>query len=142
MIKTLPNARLRHGLSDAQWSGLGPLLNRLAMGPGRPSGDNRRFLHAVLWMARAGAPWLDSPKALGHWRAVHARFLRWARKGIWRRLFVELADSSSVDLVSLGSVSLKAAPCASGARKRGKSPKASQKREALALAATLAKNPL
>src|SRR5476651_311508 len=45
------DSSLRHGLSDAQWSVAGPLPNRLAKGPGRPSGGNRRFLHAVLWMA-------------------------------------------------------------------------------------------
>jgi len=94
-------------LGVAQWSVAGPLLNRLAKGPGRPSGNNRRFLHAILWMARAGAPWRGLPAEFGHWRAIHARFLRWARKGVWRRLFAELADSGSVDWVSFDSVSLR-----------------------------------
>src|SRR5476651_434911 len=59
------DSSLRHGLSDAQWSVAGHLLNRLVKGPGRPSGGNRLFLHAVLWMARAGRHGETCPPNLG-----------------------------------------------------------------------------
>jgi len=82
-------------------------------------------------MAKTGAPWRDLPPSLGFWRSVHSRFLTWAKKGGWRDLLCVLADAEAVGLVCVDSVSLKAAPCASGARKRSKSSEVSKKRQAL-----------
>jgi transposase len=33
--------------------------------PGRSERDNRLFIEAVLWIARAGSPWRDLPKGFG-----------------------------------------------------------------------------
>ncbi|WP_409372484.1 transposase [Pseudomonas nitroreducens] len=32
--------------------------------------DDRRFVEAVLWIARTDAPWRDLPEAYGHWQRV------------------------------------------------------------------------
>ena len=51
----------RHAISDADWDRIEHLL------PGRPgqhggvAADNRRFIDAVLWIAKTGAPWRDLP---------------------------------------------------------------------------------
>jgi putative transposase len=65
--------------------------------PGKPgdpgvTADNRRFVNAVLWIARTGAPWADLPERFGKPNSVWRRFDRWARKGIWARVFDELKD--------------------------------------------------
>lgn len=76
----------RHALDDAQWERVAALLPGKAGDPGRTGADNRRFLEAVLWVARTGAPWRDLPSGFGHWNSVFQRFRRWARKSVFERL--------------------------------------------------------
>ena len=81
----------RRVLKDAQWERVAPLLPGKAGDPGRSGSDNRRFLEAVLWMGRTGAPWRDWPEAFGPWNSVFRRFRRWAQAGIFERLFQALS---------------------------------------------------
>lgn len=60
--------------------------------PGRSAADNRRFVEAVLWIVRVGAPWRDLPASFGSWNSVFQRFRRWAKGGVFERLFTALAD--------------------------------------------------
>jgi transposase len=82
----------RHAISDANWD---RIKDRL---PGRPglhgkaAKDNRLFVDAVLWIAQTGAPWRDLPERFGHGNSVGRRFDRWARKGVWQRVFEALQD--------------------------------------------------
>jgi transposase len=46
-------------LNDAQWQRVAPLLPGKEGDPGRSGEDNRRYVEAVLWIVRAGAPWRD-----------------------------------------------------------------------------------
>ena len=78
-------------LSDAQWARVAPLLPGKPGDPGRSGTDNRLFLEAVLWIARAGAPWRDLPDMFGSWNTAFRRFRRWAVKGIFERLFQMLS---------------------------------------------------
>lgn len=55
--------------------------------------DNRRFGEAVLSRYRAGIPWRDLPDRLGHDRKIHTRFRRWAKTGVWERVFQTLASA-------------------------------------------------
>lgn len=48
--------------------------------------DNRRFVEAVLWIARTGSPWRDLPAELGNWHTTYTRFSRWCKTGVWRRV--------------------------------------------------------
>ena len=52
---------IRTMLNEAMWERLAPLLPSQKPWTGRPSLDHRRFLEAVLWLARTGAPWRDLP---------------------------------------------------------------------------------
>jgi Putative transposase of IS4/5 family (DUF4096) len=47
-------------LTAAQWAKMEPLCLGKPGDPGRSGKDNRRFVEAVLWIARTGNPWRDS----------------------------------------------------------------------------------
>ena len=79
----------RHGLSDAAWRRLEPLLPRRAR-TGRPPKDHRAIIDALLWLGKTGAPWRDLPERFGPWRTVATRFYRWIRAGLWDRILAEL----------------------------------------------------
>ena len=86
----------RYELSATQWRKIEGFL------PGRPGSvgvtakDNRNFVNGVLWVLRSGAHWKDRPTRYGNWKSAHKRFTRWARAGIWERIFkVLLADSKN-----------------------------------------------
>ena len=80
----------RYELSDAQWARLAPLLPGKAGDPGRTAADNRLFVNGVLWVLRSGAHWHDLPERYGKWKSVHKRFTRWAKAGLWERVFAAL----------------------------------------------------
>ena len=79
----------RHELSDADWKRLEPLLP-VRPGPRSKRGD-RDFVNAVIWRVKTGVPWRDLPERFGAWKTVYNRFSRWAKRGVWERLFKELA---------------------------------------------------
>jgi transposase len=69
--------------------------------PGRSGADNRLFLEAVLWVARTGAPWRDLPPAFGNWNSVFQRFRRWAKKGVFERIFQALSGDPDFEYVMI-----------------------------------------
>ena len=117
----------RHAISDADWDRIQDLL------PGRPgqtgwlAADNRRFLDAVLWIARTGAPWRDLPERFGNWNSAWRRFDRWARKGTWKVVFEALQDPD-LEWLILDSTVIRAHPCAAGAPKKRTAPGARKTR--------------
>ena len=76
-------------LTEAMWERLSPLLPPQKPRTGRPSLDHRRFLEAVLWLARTGALWRNLPAELMNWRTAWRRLQRWTAAGIWERNLVE-----------------------------------------------------
>ena len=77
----------RFVLSDEQWRRVEGLLPGKAGDPGQTAKDNRLFLDAVLWIVRTGAPWRDLPERLGELNNTFQRFNRWAKRGVWQRIF-------------------------------------------------------
>jgi transposase len=63
-------------LSDDQWERIEHLLPGKAGDRGSTAADNRLFVDAVLWMARAGAPWRDLPEEFGRWNSIDKRCAR------------------------------------------------------------------
>ena len=103
-------------LSEAQWAVLVPLL------PGRrgPAGqDNRRFVEAVLWLARSGAHWRALPPVWGNWHTTYTRFARWSKSGAWGRLLAAVqAHDAGLGTLLLDSTTIRAHQHAAGARKK------------------------
>ena len=78
-------------LTDEAWAEIAPILATIKSRAGSPPVlSDRRFLEAVLSLARTGTPWRDLPKDFGHGDAVYNRFRRWEARGIWRRLWERL----------------------------------------------------
>ena len=84
-------------LRDDQWQRIKDLLPGKATDCGVTAKDNRRFLEAVLWIARTGAPWRDLPAEFGHWHRVYVRYNRWSHKGVWNRIFEAVADDPDLE---------------------------------------------
>lgn len=108
----------RHAISDADWDRIKDLL------PGQPgqhggvAEDNRRFIDAVLYVARTGIPWADLPERLGNGNSQWRRFDRWAAKGRWDPILAALREPD-LDVLILDSTAVRAHPCAAGAKKNG-----------------------
>jgi transposase len=81
----------RYELSEAQWRRIEGLLPGKISDPGRTAVDNRKFVNGVLWVLRSGARWSDLPNRYGQFKSVHKRFTRWARNGVWDRIFAVLS---------------------------------------------------
>jgi transposase len=80
----------RYELSNEQWRRIEGFLPGKKGDPGRTGDDNRLFVNAVLWVLRSGARWSDLPERYGKWKTVHKRFSRWAKAGVWERVFGSL----------------------------------------------------
>ena len=98
----------RYELSASQWWRIEGFL------PGRPGSvgitakDNRNFVNGVLWVLRSGAHWKDLPAGYGNWKSAHKRFTRWAKAGLWERIFQVLLNNSDNKYVMIDSTIVRA----------------------------------
>jgi putative transposase len=104
-------------LSDEQWERIKDFLPGKATDCGVTAKDNRLFMEAVLWIGRTGAPWRDLPSELGNWHTTFTRFSRWAKSGVWDRLFEALSVDRDLEEVMLDSTAIRAHQHAAGAKK-------------------------
>jgi len=98
----------RYELTAVQWQRLAPLLPGKAGDPGRTASDNRLFVNGVLWVLRSGAHWCDLPERYGKWKSLHQRFARWAKAGVWERVFEALIDDADNEYLMLDSTLVRA----------------------------------
>jgi transposase len=80
--------------------------------------DNRRFVEAVLYRYRAGIPWRDLPERFGDWKNVHRRFSRWAKSGVWKRVFDLLPEDADNEYAMIDSTIVRAHQHSAGAPKK------------------------
>ena len=105
----------RHDINDAMWNKLAPKLPGQAGQWGGIAQDNRRFINAVLWILRTGAPWRDLPSDYGNWNSQSKRFHRWVDKGIWENLLTEFIDEPDYEWLMIDASHVKCHPHAAGA---------------------------
>jgi len=87
----------RFVLTDAQWAKMAPHCLGKVTDPGRSGSDNRRFLEAVLWIARTGSPWRDLPPHFGGWNTVFKRYRDWVKADVFQRLFLAVSDDADME---------------------------------------------
>ncbi|MGH6851692.1 MAG: IS5 family transposase [Methylocella sp.] len=114
----------RYALRDDQWERIKELLPGRKGSVGVTAADNRLFVEAVLYRYRAGVPWRDLPERFGDWKNVHQRFSRWAKSGVWERLFQHLAADADNEYAMIDSTIVRAHQHSAGAEKKNGSDQA------------------
>jgi transposase len=109
----------RYALHDDQWERIKDLLPGRKGHVGANAKDNRLFVEAVLWRYRSGAPWRDLPERFGDWNNTHRRFSRWAKTGVWERIFKHLAADPDNEYAMIDSTIVRAHQHSAGAPKKG-----------------------
>ena len=108
----------RRMLSDSQWARIAELLPGKLTDKGGRAADNRRFVEAVLYIARTGCPWRDLPKELGNWHSVYVRFARWEQYGVWNRVAEAWRHEADLEELFIDSTIVRAHQHAAGAPKK------------------------
>lgn len=102
-------------LSDDQWRQIAPYLPSDVRGKDRV--DDRRVISGILHVLRSGCRWKDCPSEYGPPTTIYNRFVRWAERGVWERLFRELAARGrSGETQMIDSTHVKAHRSASGGK--------------------------
>jgi putative transposase len=109
----------RYEVSHAQWDRIELLLPGKVTDPGRTGLDNRLFVNGVLWVLRSGARWSDLPERYGKYKSVHKRFTRWARAGVWERVFHALTKDRRNEYLMIDSAIVRAHAQAATGQKGG-----------------------
>ncbi len=78
---------------------------------------NRQFVEAVLFRFRAGVPWRDLPERFGDWKIVYQRFNRWAKSGVFERVFKLLATDHDNEYMMIDATIVRAHQHSAGAKK-------------------------
>ena len=103
-------------LNDDQWSRIEPYLPTDVRGKERV--DDRRVISGILHVLKSGCRWCDCPPEYGPPTTIYNRFVRWAERGVWERLFRELAARGrSGDTQMIDATHVKAHRSASGAKR-------------------------
>ena len=108
---------MRFDLTNEEWEIVEPLLPPTRQGGERR--DDRQVLNGIFYVLRTGIPWDDLPARYGPHTTVYNRYNRWARQGIWQRLFEELASRHPASLEMIDTTAIKAHRAAAGAEKGG-----------------------
>ena len=106
----------RFVLTDAQWAKLEPHCLGKPTDPGRSGDDNRRFVEAVLWMARTGSPWRDLPAAFGNRNTVFERCRVRVKAGVFVRLFKACSDEPIMEYAMVDATIVKVPRHGQGAK--------------------------
>jgi transposase len=106
----------RHDWSDRAWSLLEPHLPGQRGQWGGVAENNRRFINAVFWHLRTGAPWRDLPPDYGGWKNTRRRFSRWRDKGLWEALLEKIIDEPDFEWLMIDASHVKTHPHAAWAR--------------------------
>lgn len=107
-------------LRDDQWERVEPFVPGGRKGRRGPRSNNRRFIDALVWMARSGARWRDLPQRFGPYQTVKRRYYRWIENGTIETIFQALASEADFEWLQIDTTVIRAHKHAAGAPlKRG-----------------------
>lgn len=102
-------------LTDDQWTKIEPLLPTDVRG--KPRVDDRRVISGILHVLKSGCRWCDCPPEYGPHTTIYNRFVRWAKRGVWERMFTELSRRGrSTETQMIDSTHIKAHRSAAGGK--------------------------
>lgn len=104
-------------LTDEQWQKILPFLQTCPNIYIGQENECRRFLEAVLWIARSGAQWRLLPEEYGNWNTIYKRFARWSEANVFEKLFEFLSSDSDLEHLLIDSTVVRAHSAAAGAQK-------------------------
>jgi transposase len=107
----------RFALRDDQWDRIKDVLPGREGHVGGTADDNRWFVEAVLHRFRTGCPWRDLPERFGSWKTVHQRFSRWAKSGVFARMFKLLSNDHDNEYMMIDATIVRAHQHSAGAQK-------------------------
>ena len=118
-------------LTDEQFARIAPHLPTDTRGKERV--DDRRVISDIVHVLKSGGRWTDAPRDVyGPKKTLYNRFVRWAERGIWERIFAALAGTEeATDRLFIDSSCIKVHRTAGGA-KGGPWPMVSARRVAAA----------
>src|SRR5271165_646034 len=67
---------------------------------------------------RTGCPWRDLPQRFGDFKTVHQRFSRWAKSGVFERVFKLLSGDHDNEYMMIDATIVRAHQHSAGARKK------------------------
>ncbi len=105
-------------LTDEQWQKILPFLCSCPNVYVGQESECRKFLEAVLWIARSGAQWRLLPREYGDWNTIYKRFARWTRQGVFEQLHHSFTVDADLEHLLIDSTIIRAHPCAAGAPKK------------------------
>jgi len=106
----------RYALRDDQWDRIRDLLPGRECTVGVTAWDNRLFVEAVVYRYRTGMPWRALPERFGDGVQVHRCFSRWAKSGVWERVFQYLAADADNEYAMIDSTIVRAHQHSAGAK--------------------------
>ena len=81
---------------------------------GNVSVSNLQLLNAILYVAEQGCKWRALPAHFGNWHTIYTRMNRWAKRGVWDRVFEQMQRLRiariTLEAGSLDSTSIKVHP--------------------------------
>jgi transposase len=102
-------------LTDEQWAKIAPLLPTDVRG--KPRVDDRRVISGILHILKSGCRWCDCPAEYGPPTTIYNRFVRWAKRGVWERMFQKLSSRGrSTETQMIDSTHIKAHRSAAGGK--------------------------
>jgi transposase len=105
----------RFWLTDEQFARIAPHLPRDTRG--KPRVDDQRVISGIVHVLKSGGRWIDAPADYGTRKTLYNRYVRWAGKGIWVKLFRALASAGGPpEQVLIDSSAVRAHRSAAGAK--------------------------
>lgn len=80
-----------NSISDVLWNKIKWIFCK-NKGRGRPPRNPRQVLNGILFIIDSGAQWRRLPSEYGPKNTVHGQFVRWAKSGVFQKLFEYLRE--------------------------------------------------
>ena len=81
------------------------------------------MLNGIFWRLRTGSPWADIPERYGPPTTCANRFRRWAKVGVWDRIFEAVSKAYDGDLQMIDASSIRVHQHGGNVQKGGLTPR-------------------